>query len=208
MEPSQGVAVFIEMLLVGRQFAEEIIEASVLWRCLVFLVEHVVGKLCRQLHRTEEERHGFLHVSALLVMVPAKELDVGYVDFLRVVRSVVLGDGIVDEILFILIERDVRAITLLAFGSESLPDASAGDDILEVSGDAECQLLGILHVLELVGEARLVESVVYFVGEFCIILIYVVWFLVWMHSHPLLGENYLFHIVRLFVIRGYNRCSL
>lgn len=83
-------------------------------------------------------------------------------------------------------------IALLAFFRESFPDACARNHIFEITGNAECQLLGVIHILEVMGVARLVKSVVYFVGEFCIIQIDFVCFFVWMQSNPFLGENNFF----------------
>ena len=125
VEPGESIAIFIELILIGRQFAEELIEAVVLWCRFILLVEHIVGKLCCQLYGAEEERHGSLHMTALLIMVPAEELDVGEVDFVRVVWRHIFVQGILDEIVLVLIERDVGAVAFLAFGSKGLPDAGA-----------------------------------------------------------------------------------
>lgn len=147
----------------------EIVETLVLWGSLVFPVEYRVSHLGGYLQGSEEERYGFLHKAALLVMVPAEELDVGEVDFVRIIVGDIFIDGGVDEIVLFLIEGDVSAIAFLALGGECLPNASARDDIFEVAGDAERQLLGILHILETMGEACLVKGMVYLVGEFRIV---------------------------------------
>ena len=105
-----------------------------------------------------------------------------------------------DEFAFFLIERNVGAVALLAFFRESFPDACARNHIFEITGNAECQLLGFIHILEVMGVARLVKSVVYFVGEFCIIQICFVCFFVWMQSNPFLGENNFFHIFQVFLV--------
>ena len=193
---------FFILVLQYRHFAQIGNQTLILRRSLVFLVEQIIGKLGSQRHRAEKERNGFLDVGALLVMVPAQELDVGEVDFLRIVGRNIFVQGIRNEIILVLIERDVGTVALLAFRSKRLPDSCAGNHILKVACNAECKLLGILHILKLMSEARLVEGVIYFVSQFCIVLIYFVWFLVWMHCHPILGENYLFHFFRFFVIRG------
>ena len=67
---------------------------------------------------------------------------------------------------------------------------------LLLSGVVVGMLLGAITAAMLVGEACLVKGVIYFVGKFCVVLVNVVWLLVWMHCHPILGENYLFHFFR------------
>ena len=38
VEPGESIAIFIELILIGRQFAEELIEAVVLWCRFILLV--------------------------------------------------------------------------------------------------------------------------------------------------------------------------
>ena len=215
MEPRQGVAtvnliqllVLLDFLfgrfsvaLYLRHFAEISQKTLVFRGRFILSVEDDIGKFGSQLQGSEEERNCFLYETALLVMVPEQELDISDVDFLRVVRRVIFVERTLDEFAFFLIERNVGAVALLAFFCESLPDACARNHIFEITGNAECQLLGVIHILEVMGVARLVKSMVYFVGEFCIIQICFVCFFVWMQSNPFLGENNFFHIFQVFLV--------
>ena len=56
-------------------------------------------------------------------MVPAQELDVCIVDFVRIVWRLIIVQRILDKFLLVLVERNVSAIALLAFCSKGLPDA-------------------------------------------------------------------------------------
>ena len=123
MEPGECIAIFIELVFIGWQFAKEIVETLVLRRCLVFLVEHIISHLGCQLQGAEQEWYRFLHITALLVMVPAQELDVCIVDFVRIVWRLIIVQRILDKFLLVLVERNVSAIALLAFCCKGLPDA-------------------------------------------------------------------------------------
>ena len=71
MEPGECIAILIELVLISWQFAKEIVETLVFWRCLVFLVENIISHLGCQLQGAEQEWYRFLHITALLVMMPA-----------------------------------------------------------------------------------------------------------------------------------------
>ena len=184
----------------GIVFAQELAHALILRCRLILLVEDVIYNLCRHFQGAEEEWHSLLHVSTLLVVMPEEELDVGEVDLVFYVWSIVARERTVDVLHLVLVERNVATVALHALRSKCLPNACARERVLEISSDGKGELLGILYVLEVMCETSLVQGVVYSVCQFGIVLIYFVRFFVWMHCHPFLSENYFFHIVRLLLL--------
>ena len=88
--------------------------------------------------------------------MPEEELDVGEVDLVFFVCGIIARERTVDVLRLVLIERDVATITLHALRSKCLPNACARERVLEISSDGEGELLGILYILEVMGETSLV----------------------------------------------------
>ena len=158
VEPEkQRLVVFL--IAVASLLLEESLHPRIVGRRGPLIAKHVIdqqrGRLVRGIVRADER--AFFQPMIELGEMPKEETDILVVHLVVVV------------VIVSRIERQVFAKQLLMFRDERPPDAESGDDVFEISGHAEADLLGVVglervdqlgayhHLVDAVGQAGIVS---------------------------------------------------